>query len=498
MRAVTAMRELAGPATLGMLLAAAFVLLSVATPTWQVLALMAVVGWAMLGWSADRRAALLFLFVVAVPINLSKALVVEGGIYSPGLSLFPSDLLLVALAAWWAGDRFVSGVAIRIDRSHAPALLLLGWMWISALHSDYPLGGMLAAIVYTKFFVGYFLLTQVVRTPHDLRVVAAALLSGFVIQLLYATAQFASGSALEIQGAKITTLGTQLVFDQAGGLSAFRPSGFLQHPNVLGDYLVFVMPPALCLALLGPDMLPRGVRAAAVFVVLAGAALLVATLSRGAWISLAVASLVVAVAGLRAGLVRRGHVVALLALGAAGAMLIVVLYPQALLRITESDAQSSEARLVMMDQALLIIGRHPLLGVGLGGYNFAAQTNIPESFASVSAAFQDQLLEGVVHNGFLLMAAEMGVIGVVLFLVLSWRMLRLAFPLARWRDPVYLAIALGLAAAIVGQMVFHLFDHFYADIRHSMLWMFFGLLQALSALHSATSTGATVAARAGR
>ncbi|GMV02725.1 MAG: hypothetical protein AMXMBFR52_23810 [Burkholderiales bacterium] len=492
------MRELAGSATLGLLLAAAFVLLSVATPTWQLLVLIAVVGWAMLGWSADRRSTLLFLFVVAVPINLSKALVVEGGVYSPGLSLYPADLLLIALAAWWVGDRFVSRAVIRIDRSHALALLLLGWMWLSALRSDYPLGGMLAAVVYTKFFVGYFLLTQCVRTPRDLRVVAAALLFGFAMQFLYASAQFASGSALEIQGAKITTLGTRLVFDQAGGLSAFRPSGFLQHPNMLGDYLVFVIPPALCLALLGPGVLPRGVRAASVFVCLGGAALLVATLSRGAWISLVVAFLVVAVAGLRAGLVRRGHLMALSALGLAGAILVVALYPQALLRITESDAQSTESRLVMMDQALLIIGRHPVLGVGLGAYNHAAQANIPESFVSVSEAFQDQLLQGVVHNGFLLMAAELGTIGLLLFLLLTWHMLRLALPLARWRDPVYLAIALGLAAAIVGQMVFHLFDHFYADIRHAMLWMYFGLLHALSVLHGATSAGDPVVVQARR
>lgn len=485
MRAVTAMRELSGPASLALLLATAFVLLSVATPTWQLLVLMAVVGWAMLGWSADRRAMLLFLFVVAVPINLSKALIVEGGVYSPGLSLFPADLLLIALAALWAGDRFVSRNPIRLDRNHAIALLLLGWMWISAIRSEYRLGGVVAAIVYTKFFIGYFLLTQYVRAPRDVRVVAAALLFGFALQFLYAMAQFASGSALEIQGAKITTLGTRLVFDQAGGLSAFRPAGFLQHPNVLGDYLIFVIPPALCLALIGPNTLPRGVRVAAAFVVLAGAALLVATLSRGAWISFGVALLVIVVAGLRARLVRRGHVVALMALILSGAMIVAVLYPQAVLRITHSDARSSESRLAMMDQAMLIIGRQPVLGVGLGGYNHAAQTNIPASFASVNEAFQDQLLKGVVHNGFLLMTAELGVIGVLLFLTLTWRMLRLAFPLRRWRDPVYLAVALGLGSAIVGQMVFHLFDHFYADIRHSMLWMYFGLLHALSLLHEA-------------
>jgi len=483
MRVVTALRESSGPASFALVLAVVMLLLSLATPTWQVLVLMAVVGWAILGWSADRREALLFLFVVTVPIGLSKALIVEGGVYSPGLSLFPADVLLVALAALWVRDRFASQTAIRFDRNHALAALLLAWMWISALRSEYRLGGVLAAVVYTKFFVGYFLITQYVRTPRHVRLVAAALLFGFTIQFLYAMAQFATGSALEIQGAKITTLGTRLVFDQAGGLGAFRPAGFLQHPNMLGDYLVFVIPPALCLALVGRNALPRGVRLAAAFVVLGGAVMLVAALSRGAWISFGAALLVIVVAGLRAGLVRHGHVVALAVMILSGATIAAALYPQAVLRITESDARSSESRLAMMDQAMLIIVRQPVLGVGLGGYNHAAQTNIPESFASLGEAFRGQLLKGVVHNGFLLMTAELGVVGILLFLVLVLRMLRLAFPLTGWRDPVYLAVALGLVSAIVGQLVFHLFDHFYADIRHSMLWMYFGLLHALRSLH---------------
>ena len=132
-----------------------------------------------------------------------------------------------------------------------------------------------------------------------------------------------------------------------------------------------------------------------------------------------------------------------------------------------------------MDQALLIIKRNPVLGVGLGGYNRAAQNNIPESFSTLSVWFQDELLKGVVHNKYLLVASEQGLIGLGLLLYLLWRYFRLGIIKRHWARPVHFALALGLSGALAGQLVFFLFDHFYADIRISLLWLFLGLYHAL-------------------
>jgi O-antigen ligase len=123
------------------------------------------------------------------------------------------------------------------------------------------------------------------------------------------------------------------------------------------------------------------------------------------------------------------------------------------------------------------------LGVGLGGYNRAAHQYTPVSFSYINEYYQQELLKGIVHNEYLLLAAETGLIGVLFFVYVAWRFFRLAYPLGRWRDPVFLALAIGLSASIVAQAVFFLFDPFYADVRHYMLFVFFGLSHALTRIH---------------
>jgi O-antigen ligase len=186
------------------------------------------------------------------------------------------------------------------------------------------------------------------------------------------------------------------------------------------------------------------------------------------------------VAGARKRLIATRNVFAVAAALGCLLALVAVAYPAAYLRITESDHRSGEARMVMMDQALLIIGRHPVTGVGFGGYNRAAQNNIPESYSHLSQPFQEQLLKGVVHNKYLLVTAEHGLIGLALFLALLWRHLAIFFRVPAWRPGLSGPLALGITGAIAGQAVFYLFDHFYLDVRMELLWFCFGLLIALA------------------
>src|SRR4051812_39476546 len=124
----------------------------------------------------------------------------------------------------------------------------------------------------------------------------------------------------------------------------------------------------------------------------------------------------------------------------------------------------------MMDQAILIIKRHPITGVGLAGYNKAAQTNIPESFAGLLPAFRDTLLHGVVHNKYLLTFAEMGVVGLLLLLyfLLSLILLPLTQP-RRCNSDLWLVL-LGLSGSVFAQAVFFAFDHFSYDARLAFLY----------------------------
>ncbi len=472
------------PLLFAILLAAIFVAASDTSVAWLTLICLGCCAFGLAFWFGDLKRVALFMLVLTTPVDLSKALIVEGGVYSPGLSLFLSDIFFLSLLALWSFHRIiVLRTPVSLDQLHRVALLFLAWLWVSATYSQDVMAGALAALTYTKFFVTYFLLTQLIRKPADLRLVLLAFFAGFVLQALYVGAQVLTGSALEFQGAKSTHLGTHLVFGSAGGMHAFRPAGFLHHPNVLADYLVFLLPPAAALSLLGRRRIGRGAWMAAVAVLVAGTGMLVVTLSRGGWIALGVAGVFFAIAGLRRGFVKGHHVTSILATGLVGMALVAALYPAAYLRISQSDQRSGESRLMMIDQAMLIIRENPMLGVGLGGYNRAAQQYTPESFSYVSTFFQDEIRKGVVHNKYLLHTAETGIVGMGLFLHLLWRFFSLLFPFSRWSSPIGYAMALGLSSSILGQMAFFVFDHFYADIRMAMLWVTFGIYHALALGH---------------
>ena len=149
------------------------------------------------------------------------------------------------------------------------------------------------------------------------------------------------------------------------------------------------------------------------------------------------------------------------------------------------------ARLAMIDQATLIITQHPLTGVGLGGYNKAAQTAIPTYFAELLPAFRATLLKGVVHNKYLLTFAELGVIGLILFLLFLLALVWFPFAKLQWKSSFQYALTLGLSGSVVGQIVFYMFDHFSYDIRLSMLYVTAGLLVAsrAAAIPTASAIG---------
>jgi len=183
--------------------------------------------------------------------------------------------------------------------------------------------------------------------------------------------------------------------------------------------------------------------------------------------------------GVKKRVANRRHLVTFISLLLAIALAVALFYPAAYLRIVSSDQRSSESRWLMMDQAMLIISHHPVFGVGLGGYNGAAQDNLPESFSHVSKYFQDQMLKGVVHNKYLLLTAEHGVVGLILFFAIFWGVLNRYFRFRQWTDPTYVLLGIGLMSGIIAQLVFYLFDHFYADLRIQLLWTFVGLLLAV-------------------
>jgi O-antigen ligase len=112
--------------------------------------------------------------------------------------------------------------------------------------------------------------------------------------------------------------------------------------------------------------------------------------------------------------------------------------------------------------ALILIQRYPWFGVGFGG------TPDRDLYLGVSSVY-------------LLIASEMGIVGLVSFLAILvsflWQFINL--PLRRMRGKPIEGVALGLTFAVIGAMVGGIFDHYLFNLvfphAAALLWLFVGL-----------------------
>ena len=232
-----------------------------------------------------------------------------------------------------------------------------------------------------------------------------------------------------------------------------RAIGTMVDPNVLGGFLILVASLTVPQVVSPAPLFRR--RWLVLFLLLELLALYL-TYSRGSLVGLAAGLLAIGVLRYRK----------LLLLGVLGAALLLLLPPaQAYVaHFIEGIQLQDRATLMRLGEykdALALIARYPVLGVGFAGS--------PDADLYVG-----------VSNLYLLMAEIMGVVGVAAFLVVVigylgslWR---------AWRqvtDPGLEALLLGLGAALIGALVGGIFDHYLFNLVYPhmsvMLWTYIGL-----------------------
>lgn len=233
-----------------------------------------------------------------------------------------------------------------------------------------------------------------------------------------------------------------------------RATSTAVDPNVLGGMLILTTTLALSQFFSKAPVLRRGLLG--VMLVVMGGCLL-ATFSRGSWAGLAAAALFMAVIKYRRmwGL--------FLILG----VLLYLFAPQAdifvghLLSGARFEDQAAAMRLGEYKDALKLIAQFPLFGVGFG-----AAPNV-DSYLGVS-------------NVYLLIAEEMGLLGLGAFLAVVLSFFTYVLPrFGQVSEPQMQDIALGLVAALTGALVAGILDHYFFNLQFphtvTLFWFFMGL-----------------------
>jgi O-antigen ligase len=284
------------------------------------------------------------------------------------------------------GVLVVCGLALAIfgglRRPGESVLLLLlftGWVVVSPIWSAFPDDSLVRVYTMLQLTVLVLLTVHVVRTPERL----AGLMGAFVV-----------GDVI---------LGLSVLQQRAGGLTLVRYTAEGTNPNdvaflmclgiPMAWYLVLRLRPALLRVLLG------GFVVLAVFVV-------VLTASRSALLLLAPALAIVPLNLRRLTPVGRSLVGATVVAGCVVAVTGAVLLPSAPLQrlgTTFSELQSGtlDNRTTLWAIGLKLFGQHPVLGVGAGV--------VPEYVG------QSYPLQAGLHNTYLSIAVQFGVVGIVLF-----------------------------------------------------------------------------------
>lgn len=373
------------------------------------------------------------------------------------------DVTLSVLLLVWLGRILVQPEEkLRTSGLEPLVLIFIGLAVVSFLIGTSYSTSAEAARLFLKFVNGvllFFTTINCVRTRRQVELVVGALVLGAAasasigIILYYLPADLAVRllSAL----APLNYPAGAGVLRYIASTTTLRAISTSIDPNVFGAMLMLG-------GTLGLSQMlsPKPVVARRWLLVLAAPILaLLLSYSRGSWIAMLVAAL--AMATLR---YRRLWLIAVLAVAVVGLGLVPGLdqYLGHLQSGIEFQDQAAAMRLGEYKDALNLIAQYPFFGVGFGS---APDVN---QYVGVSSIY-------------LLVAEQMGLIGLGAFLLTVGAVLWRAFAaLRRGGDPATQGLLLGVAAALVGAMTAGAFDHHFVNLQFPHLIALFWLLMGLT------------------
>src|SRR3989344_610013 len=165
------------------------------------------------------------------------------------------------------------------------------------------------------------------------------------------------------------------------------------------------------------------------------------------------------------------HIKRLLLLSLISLLLIIAIKPN----INSLILKSLNERIIYLNLSDKIISDNPIFGIGNG--QFVLEMQKYSVIILESWQFQP------VHNVFLLIWSELGLIGLILFLWFLWRIFKFSpFSKGRLERDFYLTII--LKSVVIGFIFIMLFDHYFWDIQQGQIlfWLTAGLLVGVNSI----------------
>ncbi len=395
---------------------------------------------------------LLFLIASSVPIYLVKGIIsfprpVNVGL-STGIGVSHTEVMVLLLLLVFLATMKSRNIKVSFFPSITlPALAWIGVSSLSLFNSRDVTLSLMQLIYMCSLFVIYLIFANCIREKIDLKWVIAGLITGMLFEAALGIFEGIFGHPL---GLSFVGEGLQVDQQTLDIVSFSRVQGTLGHPNSFAMYLASAIPFSLGLFFIQKKVL-RKILIGLTFCI--GGLGLLFSLSRSGWVNL----LIIITFGLLVWVIKGrikfssafifSTITGLIILG------LVFFGPNfILLRLTANDNGSAASRLDQAATAFKVIQDHPILGIGLNNYY--------EAMAEYNPAFYSETHPAMVHDVYLFIASETGLLGLAAFLwflaalfLNAWRVF------IRSKDDFLSAVSIGLFSGVLALAVHGLTDY---------------------------------------
>lgn len=384
----------------------------------------------------DVKKLLLAVIILELPVPIDVYLFYEeefGNLGAVGgLNISLTTAVLALLYGLWIVDVLLKRSPPKEERffwgAAGPLAGYIGLVAVSVVAAVHRPLAIYELIMLAQMFLLYIYLLHAIRSWKDVRFVTTLLMIGLIGESLVMLAVTAIGE----------TVNVGLISARVDEFSG-RVGGTIGSYNNAAAYFSVMLAIAAGLFFRGE----RGwLRTLAIVGGLLGTVAIIPTGSRGGWLALIVALAIIGFANWRRGWLPPGVPLAL-----AGGVVCVAVIFQSLFaeRFFGEDQTGASSRIPLASLAIRIITDNPILGVGANNFAVRADGYWP------NRGLADWLF--VVHNKFLLVASENGILAFIVFLIFLLVTIRFGYRAWRMGDRYTAPLVLCFTAALVGHMV---------------------------------------------
>ena len=414
-------------------------------------------------------------FAFCIAFNLDYNLFYRDYVGVTSVDISVSLLSLIVLFAFFVYDArlsYAESFQFRVNvRIIYAFMMYIAAGCLSIVAADYP---DLATLEFVRLLILLFLVLVVMNLQDRkyIDVLLICLSITVVLEALIGVYQFKTGHMLGLH-----VFGEKEIILQDIGYVAKRATGTIGDPNIFGYFFEMLIPLMFAMFIAERRVL---IKWWYLFVACIGCAGIYTTLSRGAWMTLPISSVIVFLVMFRGRFLRLSTIIWVWCAMFVFSAIIALSFPVVYKRFTHDDYGSADTRKPLNQAAFSVIGQFPVFGVGLN--------NMAKVFKKYDKTGHSRMFAGkdhVVHNMYLQIWTETGTVGFVAFLwmlmVVIYTALHHLFKVHYWDR----GILAGIMAGIIAQGIHAMVDPgFKTMMNMSMLfYTYIGLIGAITIIY---------------